>query len=132
MRPNSLFLACFVLTFPLAAQKNDRNPFTSATDIESGHKLYNVHCRTCHGASGERGDRAAKLASTFRRYGSSDREMFQTISNGVPGTGMPGFYGDEAAVWKILAFVRTLEAGAEHTEQMELGHPRSKRLKCLR
>ena len=120
MRPTSLFLAGLVLAFPLAGQKNDRNPFTSAADIESGHKLYNVHCRTCHGANGERRDPTAKLASTFRRYGSSDREMFQTISNRIPGTGMPGFYVGEDTVWKILAFVRTLEAGAEHAGEMEL------------
>jgi alcohol dehydrogenase (cytochrome c) len=112
-------IAGIALAARLAGQKTERNPFTSAADIEAGHKLYNIHCRTCHGANGERADRATKLASTFRRYGSSDHDMFQTISNGASGTGMPGLYSDEESVWKILAFIRTLEASAEHASEAE-------------
>jgi alcohol dehydrogenase (cytochrome c) len=91
-----------------------RNPFSSAADIAEGQKLFNHNCRTCHGATGERVDRVARLASPFRRHGSSDLEMFHTISNGIPGTAMPAMNGDETAVWKVLAFVRTLEKAEDH------------------
>ena len=45
-----------------------------------------------------------------------------TISNGVPGTEMPGLWRDEEAVWKILAFVRTLEAQAPEACVAEAGN----------
>ena len=103
-------------------QQHDKNPFTSFEDIAEGRRLYRLDCVNCHGMDGASG-RGTRLASKYRRYGSSDREMFQTISNGVPGTEMPGLYRGEEAVWKTLAFVRTLEAQAPEPCVAETGDP---------
>ena len=90
------------------AQQAEKNPFTRFEDIAEGRRLYRLDCVNCHGMEGKSG-RGARLATKFRRYGSSDHEMFRTISNGIPGTEMPGLWRGAEAVWKILAFVRTLE-----------------------
>ena len=104
-------IAASLSTLPTPTQQHETNPFTSFEDIAEGRRLYRLDCVNCHGMDGASG-RGARLASTYRRYGSSDRDMFRTISNGVPGTEMPGLWRDEEAVWKVLAFVRTLEAQA--------------------
>ena len=113
-------IAASLSTLPTPAQQHQSNPFTSFEDIAEGRRLYRLDCVNCHGMDGASG-RGARLASNYRRYGSSDREMFRTISNGVPGTEMPGLWRDEEAVWKILSFVRTLEAQAADACVAETG-----------
>ncbi len=97
-----------VFTLSAGAQQRDENPYRSPQDAVEGRRLYRFYCVNCHGMDGASG-RGARLASPLRRHGSSDREMFRTIANGIPGTEMPGLWMDEDTVWKILAFVRTLE-----------------------
>lgn len=99
------------------AQSRDSNPFQSPQDVAEGQRLFLRNCRICHGARGEMTANASKLAGGFRRHGTSDREMFSLILNGVPGTSMPGSQLDETSIWRILAFVRTLEKRADgHSE----------------
>jgi cytochrome c553 len=75
----------------LGAQTRDTNPFTSAKDVAEGKRLYSFYCVFCHGMDGVSG-RGARLASTYRKHGSSDREMYRTIADGVPGTEMSGHW----------------------------------------
>lgn len=89
-------------------QTRETNPFTSEKDAAEGKRLYSFYCVFCHGMDGASG-RGARLASTFRRHGTSDRDQFRVIANGVPGTEMSGHWLEEDEIWKILAFVRTLE-----------------------
>jgi putative heme-binding domain-containing protein len=95
----------------LWGQSRDTNPFTSAKDIAEGRKLYSYYCVFCHGMDGVSG-RGAQLASAYRKHGSSDREMYRTIADGVPGTEMSGHWLEEDEIWKILSFVRVLEKSA--------------------
>lgn len=105
-------LGCVLLALtPCLAQTRQSNPHTSARAIEEGKRLYRFYCVNCHGMDGASG-RGARLASKNHRMGSSDQEMFQTILNGIPATEMPGAWLEEDSIWKILAFVRTLEDGA--------------------
>jgi putative heme-binding domain-containing protein len=90
------------------AQTRTRNPYSSETDIAEGRRLYSFYCVFCHGMNGKTG-RGARLATTVRRNGDSDTDMYRTISQGVAGTEMQGLWADEETIWKILAFVRTLE-----------------------
>jgi putative heme-binding domain-containing protein len=93
------------------AQSRETNPFRSDKDVAEGRQLYALFCVFCHGMDGASG-RGARLATTFRRHGSSDQDQFRVILNGVPGTEMSGHWLDEDEIWKILAFVRTLERSA--------------------
>src|SRR5579864_8086082 len=67
----------------------ERNPFTSASDLAIGQKLFVRRCTQCHGAQGE-GGRGVNLTTGVYRLGGSDRELYLTLRNGVPGTEMPG------------------------------------------
>lgn len=95
----------------LGAQTKETNPFTSAADVAEGKRLYSLYCVFCHGMDGASG-RGARLASPYRKHGSSDRETFRTIADGVPGTEMSGHWIGEDEIWKIVSFVRVLEQSA--------------------
>ncbi|MBM3734922.1 MAG: PQQ-dependent dehydrogenase, methanol/ethanol family [Acidobacteria bacterium] len=93
------------------AQSRDTNPHTSPRDAAEGRRLYARYCVFCHGMDGASG-RGAKLASTYRKHGSSDVDIYRTILNGVPGTEMSGHWLEEDEVWRIVTFVRELEKNA--------------------
>ena len=107
-----LVLVLWVSTPGWSQHAPQKNPFRSPEDLEEGRRLYGLNCSACHGMDGASG-RGAKLATKNHRYGNSDEEMFQTISNGIPGTAMPGLWLDKDSIWKILLFVRTFKAGEE-------------------
>lgn len=96
----------------LGAQTKDANPFAAEKDVAEGKRLYSFYCVFCHGMDGVSG-RGARLASSFRKNGGSDREMYRTIADGVPGTEMSGHWLEEDEIWKILSFVRVLEKSVE-------------------
>jgi putative heme-binding domain-containing protein len=86
----------------------ETNPYSTTSDLDAGRKLYVGRCGHCHGKNGE-GGRGATLNSGRFRYGTSDREIFLVIRNGIPNTEMPGtFSTPEAEVWRIVAYVRQL------------------------
>ncbi len=86
----------------------EANPYTTAADLEAGRKLYVGRCGHCHGKNGE-GGRGTPLNTGRFRHGSSDREIFLVIRNGIPNTEMPGtFSSPEAEVWRMVAYVQQL------------------------
>src|SRR5579885_2321814 len=80
--------------------------------IEKGHEIYNRACTMCHGLNGTVGDRAPALAAARRYLRSSDRDLFDAIRNGIPGTLMPPFSMPENDVWSVVAYIRSLRATA--------------------
>ncbi|MBL8173814.1 MAG: c-type cytochrome [Bryobacterales bacterium] len=98
----------------LTAQIRETNPFTSEKDLAEGKRFYRFYCINCHGTDGASG-RGARLATKSHRVGNSDRELYQSIANGIAGSEMPGHWLDEDTIWKILTFVRTLEGSAKET-----------------
>ena len=98
---------------PVAAQHADdtvKNPFTSETDVAAGGRSYRSHCAVCHGINGE-GGRGVPLTTGLFRHGSADRDLYNTISVGIPGTEMPGIFFNGRQMWQLVAFVRSLSAG---------------------
>lgn len=95
----------------LAAQEHagqdGANPFTSAEDAAAGGRIYRAHCASCHGLDGS-GGKGADLTSGRYRHGSSDEELYETISKGIPGTEMPWTFFDGKQLWQVVSFVRTL------------------------
>jgi putative heme-binding domain-containing protein len=86
----------------------ETNPYTTAADLEAGRKLYIGRCGHCHGRNGE-GGRGVSLNTGRFRHGSSDREIYLVIRNGVPNTEMPGtFSAPEPEVWRMVAYVQQL------------------------
>lgn len=107
------FALALFLAAPLCAQHGVgglSNPYASEEDVQLGSQIYALRCALCHGPQGE-GGRGSDLTQGRYRRGSSDQEMFAVISDGVPGTEMPGIDLDAPSIWRLVAFVRTLSAG---------------------
>jgi cytochrome c oxidase cbb3-type subunit III len=99
----------------------EANPYTTTADLEAGRMLYVGRCGHCHGKNGE-GGRGAALNTGRFKHGSTDREIFLVIRNGIPNTEMPGmYYPPEAEVWRLVAYVRQL--GRQGTAEPATGDP---------
>jgi len=85
----------------------DRNPHTTAADIEQGRRLYMGRCAGCHGPSGD-GGKGANLAVPSLPRASADRSLYRIIRYGIPDTEMPGSLMDTHELWQTAAFVKTL------------------------
>jgi len=91
------------------------------TGIGEGQGLYQAHCASCHGSSGDgRGVLAGKLVSPPKDLSRIEAlarrpniELFQVVSHGVAGSPMVGFGTllDEEQRWKVVAYVRLLSMG---------------------
>jgi cytochrome c oxidase cbb3-type subunit III len=93
---------------PAPANIPESNPYSSAADTEVGRKLYLGRCGHCHGQSGE-GGRGAVLNSGRLHHGTSDRELFLVIRNGIPNTEMPGAFNlPEVEIWRMVAYVQQM------------------------
>ena len=97
-----------------AAKAAPANPFSgNQSAIAEGQEIYNRSCTDCHGRDGAAGDRAPALAAPARRYlRISDRELFDAIENGIPGTLMPRSGLAETEAWKVTAYIRGVRGTA--------------------
>ena len=87
------------------------NPHTTAADRAAGAKIFRSHCAQCHGAKGEGGP-GPNLATSVFYHGSTDADMYRNITEGIPGTAMPGTFFDGTQAWQIVAYVRSLSETA--------------------
>lgn len=85
----------------------DKNPHTTAADIEQGKRLYMGRCAGCHGPSGD-GGKGANLAVPTLARAAADRSLYRIIRYGIPDTEMPGSLMDAKELWQTAAFVRSL------------------------
>jgi putative heme-binding domain-containing protein len=92
----------------LAAQ-DARNPRTTPEDVAAGAKTFRFHCAPCHGLHGE-GGLGPNLAKGRFYHGSSDADLIKNISDGIPGTAMPGLFYNGERLWQIVAYIRSLHA----------------------
>jgi len=77
-------------------------------EIAEGAKVFATICIACHMADGK-GLVGPSLVDPYWKYGSSDAELFATVSEGRPG-GMPP-WGPQLGsdkIWEVLAYLETL------------------------
>lgn len=93
-----------------------------AGDAAKGQQVYQIYCTTCHGAGGKGDGVVGKTLTPPPRdftvgefkFGGSDQELFDTISNGAASKGGSPLMAPWGAVipeqdrWDLVAFVRTL------------------------
>lgn len=96
-----------------AVPKPEKTP-----NAERGKEIYERRatpsCASCHGTTGQ-GDGAPGLApppanfhDLSRFMTRSDADLFHTITNGRPGTSMPGFAGlSDQDKWDLIAYLRS-------------------------
>ena len=101
-----LLLLCGAITL-LAQQNPPANPYPSEADRTAGAGVFRKQCARCHGFDGSGGEGPDLTRGEFR-HGSTDSELFQTISLGVPNTEMPHFTLPEKPIWQVITFVRSL------------------------
>ena len=87
---------------------------TDPEAVKRGRLLFVGTCAGyCHKLTPERVD-ALYLFDCDWKHGSSDQEIFNTVTIGVPNTRMLGFGTNfpegENDLWKIIAFIRTNSA----------------------
>ncbi len=116
MRPllSLTFLVAIVVTPPLAHAQ---------ADLEKGKQQYTLYCVTCHGELGDGQGIVGKTldppprdftAGDFK-FGGTDEEIFQVISDGAaPKGGSPlmapwGAVIPEADRWNIVKYIRSLK-----------------------
>ncbi|HWG69729.1 MAG TPA: c-type cytochrome [Steroidobacteraceae bacterium] len=85
------------------------NPVTGeAQAIKEGAALFRANCSPCHGPNAAGGGRGPNLSANHWTHGSSDADIFRTITRGVPGTDMPANDLEDLEVWNIVAYLRSL------------------------
>jgi mono/diheme cytochrome c family protein len=94
-------------------------------DPARGQALYRQKCAVCHGPSGK-GDGPAEFvlfpkprdltSGKFKIRSTptlpTDEDLFRVVSQGIPGTAMPGWAGlTPAERWDLVAYVKSLSPG---------------------
>jgi putative heme-binding domain-containing protein len=97
----------------LSATPQNKNPVEgNAAAIREGESLFRANCSPCHGFNARGGGRGPDLTSGRWIHGGSDKAIFQTINQGVPGTEMPANAFEDGETWALVAYLRSLNAAA--------------------
>src|SRR5579863_2107466 len=102
---------CILLTLgiPGALMAQDRSSANSGGKSQ-GAALFASNCAVCHGADGRGGEHAPDIAMASDVQRLADRNLTDTVKNGISGTGMPGFdWLGQENILGIVAFLRTLQ-----------------------
>jgi len=89
-----------------------KNPFAGdQAAVTLGKTIFEAACAGyCHATeSSQRKGRCPNLFDCEWKYGSSDGEVFHSVTAGVPKTEMVGFKGKlpDEMLWKIIAYLRS-------------------------
>lgn len=116
----ALFCAALVLAATAGYAADDRNPYAGeAKAAKAGEYEFRINCALCHGLGAHGGGRGPDLTPAQKKHVHSDAEMFQVISNGIPGTAMPangtngqGVGMTDEEIWQIVTYIRSVEVKA--------------------
>lgn len=107
-------VAGFLVYSTLAVEAATFTPKNKATAIKEGASLFRANCSPCHGLGARGGGRGPDLTSGRWTHGSTDSDIFRTITQGVPGTEMPANGFEDSEVWSIIAYLRSLAPPKRH------------------
>jgi cytochrome c oxidase cbb3-type subunit 3 len=128
-----LLLVCASILLSVAslvAYADDHNPYAGdAKAAKAGEYEFRINCALCHGLGAHGGGRGPDLTRTQKRHVHSDAEMFQVISNGIPGTVMPangtngqGVGMTDEEIWQIITYIRSVEVKAPASAAGSVAH----------
>jgi cytochrome c oxidase cbb3-type subunit 3 len=109
-----------LLAATTSAAADDRNPYSgNPKAAKAGESEFRINCALCHGLGARGGGRGPDLTRAQKKHVHSDAEMFQVISNGIPGTVMPangtngqGVGMTDQEIWQIITYIRSVEVKA--------------------
>jgi len=99
-----------------AVAADNRNPFAGdAKAARAGESEFRINCALCHGLGAHGGGRGPDLTRAQKKHVHSDAELFQVISNGIPGTVMPangtngqGVGMTDEEIWQIITYIQSV------------------------
>lgn len=99
---------------------DQKNPLAGdAKAAKAGEYEFRINCALCHGLGAKGGGRGPDLTRAVKKHTHNDAEMFQVISNGIPGTAMPangtngqGVGMTDREIWQIITYIRSQEVKA--------------------
>ena len=115
-------LALAMGPYGLGAQQLSHGQY-ALVDIQYGATLYSSQCVRCHNADGA-GVSNVNLRSGHFRRATTDPELSQLISTGIPERGMPGVTFTRSELTALVAFLRnmnTVDAGSVTLGDVERG-----------
>ena len=123
-------LAALMLLCAGALGADDLNPLAgNVKAAKAGEYQFRINCALCHGLGGHGGGRGPDLTRAVKKHAHTDSEMFQVISNGIPGTAMPangtngqGVGMTDAEIWQIITYIRSQEVKAPAKGAGNAGH----------
>jgi cytochrome c oxidase cbb3-type subunit 3 len=96
---------------------------------KAGEYEFRINCALCHGLGAHGGGRGPDLTRAQKKHAHSDAELFQVISNGIPGTVMPangtngqGVGMTDEEIWQIITYIRSVEVKAPATPVGNAAH----------
>jgi cytochrome c oxidase cbb3-type subunit 3 len=115
-----LVMSVALMTVASLRAADDRNPLAGDPKAaKAGEYEFRLNCAFCHGLGARGGGRGPDLTRAQKKHTHSDGEMFQVISNGLPGTAMPangtngqGVGMTDKEIWQIIAYIRSIEMKA--------------------
>ena len=126
-----------MLLWLTSAFADDRNPYANDPKAaKAGEYEFRINCALCHGLGAHGGGRGPDLTRAQKKHAHNDAELFQVISNGIPGTVMPangtngqGVGMTDEEIWQIITYIRSAEVkvpakpvgNAEHGKQLFYG-----------
>jgi cytochrome c oxidase cbb3-type subunit III len=112
------------------SRADDRNPLAADSKAaKAGEYEFRINCALCHGLGARGGGRGPDLTRAVKKHTHSDADMFQVISNGIPGTAMPangtngqGVGMTDEEIWQIITYIRSQEVKAPATPLGNAAH----------
>jgi putative heme-binding domain-containing protein len=123
---SALSLMVIALPLGIAAQ----NPLAGDPKAaKAGEYEFRINCALCHGLGARGGGRGPDLTRAQKKHAHNDAEMFEIISNGIPGTAMPangtngqGVGMTDEEIWQIITYIRSQEVKAGTKLTGDPGH----------
>ena len=117
---NGACLALLTIFSLTPGHADQRNPLAhDPKAAKAGESEFRINCALCHGLGAHGGGRGPDLTTSHKKHTHSDADMFQVISNGIPGTAMPangtngqGVGMTDTEIWQIIAYIRSQEVKA--------------------
>jgi cytochrome c oxidase cbb3-type subunit 3 len=94
----------------MASAAGVRQVAQAAGDVSRGKIVYEKNCQGCHGKTGAGvGGATPNLTDSRRMAALSDQHLFDVVTKGRPGTGMPawGSMLTEQDRWNVVSYLRT-------------------------
>jgi putative heme-binding domain-containing protein len=101
-------VTCYGQQANAAAARRAPNPLAGKPEaIAAGEKLYGTRCAGCHGKGGK-GAEGPNLHRSRVVVISPPARLFEVIRNGIPGSEMPPFIGEDEKVWQVVSYIHSI------------------------